>query len=624
VSFGDESRVTVEEVIAQLNAKKNGVGYKAKCPAHDDHEPSLSIGSGEDGRVLLHCHAGCELDAICAAMNIEPGDLFPKREVPRREPTTIARLAAHKKLDVVFLRELGLRDLTDGGVGIPYRDIDGAERVVKRRTALVAKEGSFWPRGKPLLPYGLDRISDAREVDRLIIVEGESDCWTLWHHEIPALGMPGASSTRALEIEHVAGIAAVYVMREPDSGGEKFVAGIARRLAEVGYQGRAFEIRLDGAKDPSELHIQNATTFKERLERAISAARLLGARGEEAQRMATRPASEIEMKPVEWLWRRRIPLGMLSMFDGDPGLCKSTVIADLAAHGSRGDPLPGDRESIGKWSSILISFEDTSAHIIAPRLEAAGADRSQVHIWQLDDVGFNLVDGLVDLEAQIKATGARWVVIDPLMAAMPSALNAHRDQDVRGVLAPLAKLAERAGCAITFVRHLNKSGGGNALYRGGGSIGIIGAARSGLLLGRDPDDRDEGARVLAMSKYNVGKAAPALKLRVVSAPPPAPGIDVARIIWEGESERSADELVTSEVEREEAGEAEAWLKSLLECGPQPADEIKKQSRANGLAWRTVERAKKNIGAVSKRRGFGVGGAWEWKLPGYDHETCGAP
>jgi hypothetical protein len=341
-------------------------------------------------------------------------------------------------------------------------------------------------------------------------------------------------------------------------------------------------------------------------------------------RPATRAASMIAMMPVEWLWRYRIARGMLSMFDGDPGLCKSTVIADIAARGSRGEPLPGDRESHGKWSSILISYEDTASHIIVPRLAAAGADRELVYVWDLDAQPFDLVDGLPALAAEIERTQARWVVIDPLMAALPSTLNAHRDQDVRAVMAPLAKLAERTACAITFVRHLNKSSTGNALYRGGGSIGIIGAARSGLLLGRDPDDMDEGARVLAMTKCNVGKMAKALTLHVVSAPPPAPGIEVARIVWGDESTRTADDLVTSEAEREESTEAEAWLKSLLEGGPQPADEIKKQSRANGLSWRTVERAKAKLGAVSKRRGFGKAGAWVWKLPGYEGEEQPCP
>lgn len=341
---------------------------------------------------------------------------------------------------------------------------------------------------------------------------------------------------------------------------------------------------------------------------------------------ATCCAQKIEMLPVEWLWRHRIPSGMLSMFDGDPGLCKSTVIADLAARLSRAEPLPGD-EGREPTTSILISYEDSASHVVVPRLVAAGADLSRVHVWDLDARPFALDDeGLVALEAEITRTRAGWVSIDPLMAALPADLNAHRDQDVRRALAKLAKLAERTDCAITFVRHLNKSGGGNALYRGGGSIGIIGAARAGMILGLDPEDADakqSGARVLAMTKCNVGRPAPAMRLRVVSAPAPAPGIEVARIEWEGESQHTADDLVAERAEREESSDAETWLRSLLEGGPQASEEIKRQARSAGISWRTVERAKQAIGARARRRGFGAAGEWQWFVPGNEREADNA-
>jgi hypothetical protein len=243
-------------------------------------------------------------------------------------------------------------------------------------------------------------------------------------------------------------------------------------------------------------------------------------------------------------------------------------------------------------------------------------------LWDMDVQPFNVAESLLLLAEKIREVGAAWVVIDPLMASFPSNLNAHRDQDVRAVLAPLSKLAETTGCAITFVRHLNKSGGASAIYRGGGSIGIIGAARAGMVLGLDPSDATKGksgSRILAMTKCNVGKAAPALKLRVVSAPSPAPRIEVARIQWEGDVECSADELVAEATDQERGNvtDTEEWLRSLLEGGPQPSETIKSMAREAGFSWRTVERAKERIGARAKRVGFGAAGAWKWKLPGYD-------
>src|SRR5262249_22936941 len=149
-----------------------------------------------------------------------------------------------------------------------------------------------------------------------------------------------------------------------------------------------------------------------------------------------------------------------------------------------------------------------AADTIRPRLEAAGADLDRIHIFHAvrregHEVIPSLPENLPELERAIRDRHAELVVIDPLMAYLGGGVDAHRDQDVRRALAPLAKMVERTGAAGLAVRHLNKGGasGGNPLYRGGGSIGIIGAARSGLLVARDPDDPER--RVFAVTKSNL-------------------------------------------------------------------------------------------------------------------------
>ncbi len=184
---------------------------------------------------------------------------------------TLAALADAKRLPLSFLRELGLTDLPDGGVGIPYYGDTSEEIAVKRRTALKAKDGSWWPKGISLAVYGLWRLDRAYKAARVVLVEGESDCWALWHHGIPALGIPGASSAKVLEqIEHLTCIEKIYVHHEPDKGGETFVAGVLDRLARLGFKGRVFELRMpDGIKDPADLHVADPEKFKARLEEAI-------------------------------------------------------------------------------------------------------------------------------------------------------------------------------------------------------------------------------------------------------------------------------------------------------------------------------------------------------------------
>jgi hypothetical protein len=187
-----------------------------------------------------------------------------------RKPT-LAALAEAKRLPVALLRdELGVHDLPGGGVGIPYLDFDGSKLVVKRRTALKAKDGSSWPKGQPLAAYGSWRIEAARKAGHAYFVEGETDTWTLWHHKLPALGLPGSCAAKVLESEHIVGLTTIYVVREPDKGGDTFVSGVAARLAELGYPGNLYELQMpEGVKDPSELHIRDEKGFEAALQAAV-------------------------------------------------------------------------------------------------------------------------------------------------------------------------------------------------------------------------------------------------------------------------------------------------------------------------------------------------------------------
>jgi hypothetical protein len=183
---------------------------------------------------------------------------------------TVAALADAKRLPAGFLAELGLGDMARGGVAIPYYGPSGEDIAVKSRTTVKAGDGSYWPKGKPLAAYGQWRIDGASKAGFLILVEGESDCWTLWYHGLPALGLPGANTVKTLLREHVEAVQTVYVHREPDNGGSAFLSGAVERLADLGFKGKAFELRMpDGIKDPADLHAQDPKCFEERLRQAI-------------------------------------------------------------------------------------------------------------------------------------------------------------------------------------------------------------------------------------------------------------------------------------------------------------------------------------------------------------------
>ncbi len=216
---------------------------------------------------------------------------------------------------------------------------------------------------------------------------------------------------------------------------------------------------------------------------------------------------------------------------------------------------------------VILSAEDDLSDTIRPRLEAAGADLARIVALTAVNTGDNTrLPMLSDLDAikhAIAQVNARLVIIDPLMAYLSSKIDSYRDQDIRRSLAPLAALAAETGVAVLVIRHLNKNGSGNALYRGGGSIGIIGAARSGLLVAKDPED--EGRQILAVIKANLAKRAPSLAYRILATN------EIPYLSWEGPTGHTASSLLANQGEDGEGGstlkEAKEFLWEMLVDGP---------------------------------------------------------
>jgi hypothetical protein len=321
---------------------------------------------------------------------------------------------------------------------------------------------------------------------------------------------------------------------------------------------------------------------------------------------------------VSWLWEGFIPLGKLTVIDGDPGLGKSTLSCDLAARVSTGRLMPDGTPGI-LGGVVLLSAEDGLSDTICPRLMAAGADLSRIVFLRgmRTDHGERLPEipcDLAALEQAIRESGALLVVVDPVMAFLGGDVNAHRDQDVRRALAPLARLAERTGAAIVVLRHLNKTAGTAAIYRGGGSIAIAGAARSVLLVANDPEDEDR--RVLASIKANLATEPNSLSFRVVGAENGA-----AVIEWLGQSEHSASTLIAAPAdgpERASAKEARQFLSGFLQDGPRTSKETLAAARAAGISPKQLERARQTLGVRPRRRGFQ--GAFEYTLPAQSSQS----
>jgi hypothetical protein len=325
--------------------------------------------------------------------------------------------------------------------------------------------------------------------------------------------------------------------------------------------------------------------------------------------------SDVECEEVSWLWPGHIPLGKLTVIDGDPGLGKSFLTLDLAARVSQGRLMPDGSPGV-KGGVILIGAEDGLGDTVAPRLAAADADMSKIlHLGQIKagdhgDFLFTLDDVCLSvLRSDVAAMDAKLVIIDPLMAHLGEKTNSFKDADVRRALSPLAQLADETGAAIVMVRHLSKSHGGNALYAGGASIGIIGQARAGFLVAPDPDDEDW--RILAPTKSNLTRKSSSLRFRLEEVGDRSQ----PHVKWGGVSGHTANALVSPTTEDTSAlGEAVAFLRERLADGPVAATTVQTDAKHERHAAKTLRRAQGQLGIKPYKIGGQMGGPWMWRLP----------
>jgi putative DNA primase/helicase len=351
---------------------------------------------------------------------------------------------------------------------------------------------------------------------------------------------------------------------------------------------------------------------------------------ESAGRIACRRASDIQAKPIHWLWPNRIARGKVSMIAGNPGLGKSQVTVSMAAVVSTGSAWPVERTRCERGNVIVLSAEDDAEDTIVPRLEAARADLSRVYIlgavvesYQADGGevvrAFNLKTDLTRLGALLAEIGnVAMVIIDPVTAYLGDT-NSHNNAEIRVLLAPLSDLAAKHGAAVVCVSHLNKSVGAEALMRVTGSTAFVAAARAAFIVVKDPEN--EARRLLLPLKNNIGNDQTGLAFSLQSAQvrSAAGPIETSCVVWEsGTVTVTADEAMVRQCDPEERNDiedAKEFLRDLLADGPVSSRRIRADAEGSGYSWRTIQRAKKAVGIEAVKEG--MKGAWVWKLPTKD-------
>jgi AAA domain/DnaB-like helicase N terminal domain len=318
-------------------------------------------------------------------------------------------------------------------------------------------------------------------------------------------------------------------------------------------------------------------------------------------------AASIESRAIDWLWPGRLPCGMLTILDGDPGTGKSQIACYLAGCLTYPRPYPYAVEASSQPAGnvLMLAGEDGPDTTIRPRLEAVGADLDRVFFWPELSDPISLPSGVERLRTAVEAQDIRLLVIDPISAYLDGSINTNRDADVRRALRPLGMLAQETNVAILLIRHLNKDASKSALYRGGGSIGFIGSARMAWLVANDPEKPDR--LVLAINKTNIARRAPSLLYSIESVG------GTSRIRWEGESNQTAAQILA--VSRHTGGkraDAEQLISVLLASGPKPASDVWAVCEAAGIREATYRAARRELNVKPIKTGMDDG--WKLLLP----------
>ncbi len=326
----------------------------------------------------------------------------------------------------------------------------------------------------------------------------------------------------------------------------------------------------------------------------------------------------VEVEQIEWLLYPFIPFGKVTIIQGDPGEGKTTMVLQIIAKLTRGEPILLKQQSqkeaqkdskenlkqkvlsqdnpIQPVNVIYQTAEDGLGDTIKPRLLAAGADCSRVQVIDDREQPLTMLD--VRLEEAIMQTKARMVVLDPIQGFLGTDVDMHRANEIRPLMKRVAVLAEKYHCAIILIGHMNKNSNGKSSYRGLGSIDFQAAARSVLIVGRLKDEPE--TRVMCHVKSSLAPEGKSVAFRLDKE---------TGFQWIGEYDISADDLLSGDARGQKSRIAKEFLLDILADGGMAQKKIEEEASKQGIKKKTLRNAKQELEIDSVKRG----NQWFWIL-----------
>jgi putative DNA primase/helicase len=599
-----------ENIARGLGGKEYRNGWKCRCPAHDDTDPSLSVSEGPGGKTLLRCHAGCEQEDIIR--ELERRGLWKNGHGGGRARTNGSGAPKGKRVK-----------------RYEYKHRDGTHAYYIDRYA-EPKDFRRDPRGaEPNVLYRWPELVAAGPDATLFFCEGEKDA-----DRVASLGFCATTVANGgwggVDVSDCAD-RDVIILEDADEPGVKKALAAAQKLRGAAKSIRV--VRLPGHERTEKKHGKDVSDWldeghtDDELVEASFAAPLWTP--PPADGLVTTAASDLEMRAVEWLWPDRFALGKIGLIAGLPDMGKGQIAAFLAAAVTNNIALPCNEGTAVQGSVVWFNAEDAQEDTILPRLVAAGADPKRVYFVNSVRVdgkekSFSLVTDLQMLRAKIEEIGdVALVIVDPISAYLGvGKVDSRQATDVRGVLTPIKEMVEELRVALVGIAHFNKKDDvKSALLRVSDSIAYVAAARSVYAVLDDPDDRSN--KLFVKAKNNLARDMMALRYNFSAKTvghDAKLGKDIVApfVTWHPEHVivTANDAMNAADGRSGDAKrEAQEFLLDLLTAGPVKADDLFEGAKQEGISKATLRRAKKDLGIRSRKQTGVMDGEWFWALAG---------
>ena len=498
--------MVLTQLLDQLeNVTQNGKQFSARCPAHDDRKNSLSVTQEKDGKILLHCHAGCRTEDILAALGLSMKNLYPSPDETEADRRGKGR---HEKAVVVdeyiYYDSSGTPLLKK----VRLQHSDGKSFCWQHFT------GSSWKTGRNgIVPPLYNQNAMAKDHD-IFIVEGEKDVKTVKQFGWTAVSLPdGAASKWRDEYGPLFHGKEVYILPDNDNAGEQYARMLAQNLFRYADHVRILDLSgiwpdLPEKGDITDLCNQLGIDETIRAVAELCNRTPVWLPQSSPPRFLSKSAEEFGEDDTRFVWHPYIPVGDYSVLMAEGGAGKTMFCCGIAANLSRGELLPGDEvNTVPPPGNILFISAEDRGELLKKRLTASGANLSRIRILDcMASEGLNFHEGIEDFRTLVLQAKPCLVIIDPWHAFLGEKVDINRVNALRPALQKLANIAREAECGMILISHVNKRAQSeNANNAATGSVDLINASRSAFRIIRCDEPGKKDMRIAVHTKSNYAR-----------------------------------------------------------------------------------------------------------------------